>query len=91
MGTTPPSLVVVHHHHSALEPHPMISDGWDALQRYLVFFHRKLVGTIAAMDPTEDFLNYNQVWWNTKPDCSFSFCGIHAGFISGMVSKFILH
>jgi hypothetical protein len=44
------------------EPHPMIGDAWDALRRSLVFFRNKPVGTIAAMDPTEDSLNYNQVW-----------------------------
>ncbi|KAL3679637.1 hypothetical protein R1sor_022593 [Riccia sorocarpa] len=46
----------------SFEPHPMIGDAWDALRRSLVYFRGKPVGTIAAMDPTEDSLNYNQVF-----------------------------
>lgn len=44
------------------EPHPMIADAWEALRRSLVYFRGKPVGTIAALDPTEDSLNYNQVF-----------------------------
>jgi hypothetical protein len=47
--------------HHAFEPHPMISDAWEALRKSMVFFRSKPVGTIAALDPTEDSLNYNQV------------------------------
>lgn len=45
----------------AFEPHPMIADAWDALRKSMVYFRSKPVGTIAALDPTEDSLNYNQV------------------------------
>lgn len=44
------------------EPNPMIADAWEALRRSLVYFRGKPVGTIAALDPTEDSLNYNQVF-----------------------------
>lgn len=47
--------------HHAFEPHPMIGDAWEALRRSVVFFRNKPVGTIAALDPTEESLNYNQV------------------------------
>lgn len=47
--------------HHAFEPHPMIADAWEALRRSMVYFRSKPVGTIAALDPTEDSLNYNQV------------------------------
>ncbi|CAK9233471.1 hypothetical protein BDL97_07G110300 [Sphagnum fallax] len=48
--------------HPSFEPHPMIADAWEALRRSLVYFRAKPVGTIAAMDPTEESLNYNQVF-----------------------------
>ena len=41
--------------------HPMLFDAWEALKRSLVYFRGMPVGTIAALDPTEDSLNYNQV------------------------------
>lgn len=47
--------------HHAFEPHPMIADAWERLRMSMVFFRTKPVGTIAALDPTEDSLNYNQV------------------------------
>jgi hypothetical protein len=50
--------------HPSFEPHPMIADAWEALRRSLVYFRTKPVGTIAAMDPTEESLNYNQVSFN---------------------------
>ncbi|KAJ7529423.1 hypothetical protein O6H91_15G049500 [Diphasiastrum complanatum] len=46
----------------SFEPHPMVADAWDNLRRSLVYFRGKPVGTIAAMDPTEETLNYNQVF-----------------------------
>eukprot|EP00249_Psilotum_nudum_P021110 c27974_g1_i2 orf=278-2023(+) len=47
---------------TGFEPHPMVADAWEALRRSLVYFRGKSVGTIAALDPTEDALNYNQVF-----------------------------
>ena len=55
--------------HHAFEPHPMIGEAWEALRRSMVFFRTKPVGTIAALDPTEESLNYNQVIY-----CIFSCC-----------------
>lgn len=43
------------------EPHPMTQDAWEALRKSLVYFKGSPVGTIAALDPTEESLNYNQV------------------------------
>lgn len=51
----------------AFEPHPMIADAWDALRKSMVYFRSKPVGTIAALDPTEDSLNYNQVGVFCRP------------------------
>lgn len=48
--------------HHAFEPHPMIADAWERLRMSMVYFRSKPVGTIAALDPTEDSLNYNQVF-----------------------------
>jgi glycogen debranching enzyme len=56
------SVVCTPRDRHSFEPHPMISDAWDALRRSIVFFRNQPVGTIAAMDPTEDSLNYNQVF-----------------------------
>jgi hypothetical protein len=55
------SVVCTPRDRHSFEPHPMIGDAWDALRRSIVFFRNQPVGTIAAMDPTEDSLNYNQV------------------------------
>lgn len=48
--------------HASFEPHPTIADAWDTLRRSLVYFRGKPVGTIAAMDHSEELLNYNQVF-----------------------------
>ncbi|KAK6946378.1 Glycosyl hydrolase family 100, partial [Dillenia turbinata] len=42
------------------EPHPMASEAWDALRRSLVYFRGQPVGTIAALDNSEENLNYDQ-------------------------------
>jgi hypothetical protein len=47
--------------YNSFEPHPTIADAWDTLRRSLVYFRGKPVGTIAAMDHSEELLNYNQV------------------------------
>ena len=45
----------------AFEPHPMFAEAWEALRRSLVFFRGQPVGTIAALDNSEEELNYDQV------------------------------
>lgn len=52
---TPGSLV--------LDPqsHPIVSEGWEALMRSLVYFRGQRVGTIAAMDSSDEKINYDQV------------------------------
>ncbi|GAY65346.1 hypothetical protein CUMW_240400 [Citrus unshiu] len=52
---TPRSLI-------GYEPHPMVGEAWDALRRSLVYFRGKPVGTIAALDSSEEELNYDQVF-----------------------------
>lgn len=47
--------------HTPFATHPMVADAWDSLRKSLVYFRGKPVGTIAALDSTEDALNYNQV------------------------------
>lgn len=43
------------------EPHPMVSEAWDNLRRSLVVFRGQPVGTIAALDNSDEKLNYDQV------------------------------
>ncbi|WOL10836.1 putative alkaline/neutral invertase F [Canna indica] len=45
----------------SLSSHVQI-EAWEALRQSLVFFRGQPVGTIAAMDPSEEALNYNQVF-----------------------------
>lgn len=52
---------------ACVEPHPMISEAWEALRRSLVYFRGQPVGTIAALDHTEEALNYNQVYFFIFP------------------------
>jgi hypothetical protein len=47
--------------HIACEPHPMVAEAWEALRRSLVHFRGQPVGTIAALDNSEEELNYDQV------------------------------
>ncbi|KAK4437697.1 putative alkaline/neutral invertase B [Sesamum alatum] len=44
------------------EPHPMVAEAWDNLRRSLVYFRGQPVGTIAALDNSEENLNYDQVF-----------------------------
>lgn len=46
------------------DPHPMVTEAWEALCRSQVYFLGKPVGTIAAYDhASEEVLNYDQVWF----------------------------
>ena len=51
--------------HTGFEQHPMVAEAWEALRRSLVYFRGQPVGTIAALDSTEENLNYDQVRTNT--------------------------
>lgn len=53
---------------TGFEPHPMVAEAWDALRRSLVYFRGQPVGTIAALDNSEEKLNYDQV--NTLFPCN---------------------
>ncbi|XP_057510409.1 probable alkaline/neutral invertase B isoform X1 [Actinidia eriantha] len=44
------------------QTHPMVADAWEALRRSLVYFRGLPVGTIAALDSSEENLNYDQVF-----------------------------
>lgn len=46
----------------SFEPHPTFFDAWEYLRKSIVYYRDQPVGTIAAVDPTEDALNYNQVF-----------------------------
>lgn len=43
------------------EPHPLVAEAWDTLRRAIVHFRGQPVGTIAALDSSEEKLNYDQV------------------------------
>lgn len=53
---TPPSS-----HFGFGDPNPIIAEAWDNVRRSLVFFRGNPVGTIAALDTSDDKLNYDQV------------------------------
>lgn len=44
-----------------LDPSPLTSEAWEALRRSLVYFRGQPVGTIAALDNSDEKLNYDQV------------------------------
>ncbi|XP_030540918.1 probable alkaline/neutral invertase F [Rhodamnia argentea] len=41
---------------------PVMEEAWERLNKSYVFYKGKPVGTLAAMDPNADALNYNQVF-----------------------------
>ncbi|KAI4342134.1 hypothetical protein MLD38_026791 [Melastoma candidum] len=43
-----------------VEPHPSVPEAWDVLRRSMVYFRGKPVGTIAALDNSDEKLNYDQ-------------------------------
>ncbi|KAF3543617.1 hypothetical protein DY000_02009924 [Brassica cretica] len=47
---------------AGFESHPMVGEAWDALRRSMVYFRGQPVGTIAAVDNSEEKLNYDQVF-----------------------------
>ncbi|KAK5783621.1 probable alkaline/neutral invertase F [Gossypium arboreum] len=40
----------------------MVEEAWETIQKSYVYYKGKPVGTLAAMDPTAEALNYNQVF-----------------------------
>ncbi|KAJ8439834.1 hypothetical protein Cgig2_029094 [Carnegiea gigantea] len=47
---------------NGFEPHPIVAEAWEALRRSIVYFRKQPVGTIAALDHSEEKLNYDQVF-----------------------------
>ncbi|CAI7892227.1 unnamed protein product [Closterium sp. NIES-53] len=47
---------------AAFQVDPMVLEAWDALRVSQVLFRGRPVGTIAALDPSETALNYDQVF-----------------------------
>ncbi|RAL49320.1 hypothetical protein DM860_012753 [Cuscuta australis] len=43
-------------------PPPLVAEAWDHLKQSLVYFRGKPVGTIAALDCSDEKLNYDQVF-----------------------------
>ncbi|KAK3435003.1 hypothetical protein EUGRSUZ_D02386 [Eucalyptus grandis] len=41
---------------------PVMEEAWERLNKSYIFYKGKPVGTLAAMDPNADMLNYNQVF-----------------------------
>lgn len=46
---------------SRVNSSPMMEEAWERLQKSYVYYKGKPVGTLAAMDPSAETLNYNQV------------------------------
>ncbi|KVI04112.1 Glycosyl hydrolase family 100 protein [Cynara cardunculus var. scolymus] len=44
------------------EPHPMFAEAWESLRKTMVYFRGQPVGTIAALDNSDEKLNYDQVF-----------------------------
>ncbi|CAA0816785.1 Probable alkaline/neutral invertase B [Striga hermonthica] len=44
------------------ETHPMVAEAWDNIRRSMVYFRGRPVGTIAALDNSDEKLNYDQVF-----------------------------
>ncbi|KAK8693636.1 hypothetical protein V6N13_071211 [Hibiscus sabdariffa] len=40
----------------------MVEEAWETLQKSYVYYKGRPVGTLAAMDPTVEALNYNQIF-----------------------------
>ncbi|KAJ7558158.1 hypothetical protein O6H91_04G027000 [Diphasiastrum complanatum] len=53
--------------------HPMLVEAWENLRKSLVYFRGKPVGTIAAVDSTQEALNYNQVFVRDFVPSAFAF------------------
>ncbi|KAF6139416.1 hypothetical protein GIB67_026258 [Kingdonia uniflora] len=47
---------------SMFEAHPMVAEAWDALKKSVVYYRGQPVGTLAALDNSEEALNYDQVF-----------------------------
>ncbi|KAJ6409878.1 hypothetical protein OIU84_009378 [Salix udensis] len=47
---------------TGVETHPAMAEAWEALRRSLVYFRGQPVGTIAALDNSEEQVNYDQVF-----------------------------
>nr|KYP64966.1 hypothetical protein KK1_019580 [Cajanus cajan] len=47
---------------ATFDSHSIASEAWDALRRSLVYFRGQPVGTIAALDNSDEKLNYDQVF-----------------------------
>lgn len=47
---------------NGFEPHPTVAEAWESLRRSIVYFRKQPVGTIAAVDSSEEKLNYDQVF-----------------------------
>lgn len=45
------------------ESSTMVEEAWERLKKSYVYFKGRPVGTLAAMDPSADSLNYNQVFF----------------------------
>ncbi|XP_074304457.1 putative alkaline/neutral invertase F [Silene latifolia] len=56
-----PSINITPGTHAVLES-PLVGEAWDALKRSLVYLRGKPVGTIAALDNSEEKCNYDQVF-----------------------------
>eukprot|EP00897_Mesotaenium_endlicherianum_P000785 jgi/Mesen1/10707/ME000090S10170 len=52
---------------------PLVSDAWENLRKSLVYFRDAPVGTIAALDSSEEALNYNQVFVRDFVPSAFAF------------------
>ncbi|KAK8693637.1 hypothetical protein V6N13_071211 [Hibiscus sabdariffa] len=65
----------------------MVEEAWETLQKSYVYYKGRPVGTLAAMDPTVEALNYNQrfslsnetsqCWWRSRDSKEFLLKTLH--------------
>nr|DAD19252.1 TPA_asm: hypothetical protein HUJ06_020715 [Nelumbo nucifera] len=77
---------------NSFDPHAMVAEAWDALRRSLVYFRGHPVGTVAALDYTEEALNYERAFepsTATKPTSvpAAATCRVHTGVLRGIVGQ----
>ncbi|CBI40573.3 unnamed protein product, partial [Vitis vinifera] len=59
---TSPGSRLSGHQVTGTEGASLVDEAWDRLQKSFVYFRGKPVGTLAAIDPSAEPLNYNQVF-----------------------------
>jgi hypothetical protein len=74
-----------------LDSHSILPEAWEALRRSLVHFRGEPVGTIAALDNSDENLNYDQVTCLCYLFFPYNFITCFFYFFNGFVLNFGVH